>query len=153
MASGPSLTCVWSQDPHSRRELCQEAAGTLFTSLWHFRNVTRASLERSDSGPPAADRGPSRGHWADSQVPQGSPQFLGGGWGRAPRCYCLTVMMSDVSPDEQCGLGLALCPISAPGKQTHTQQKKKSMKEYVERGVPGWEWEEEWVWIGSRYIG
>lgn len=35
---------------------------------------------------------------------------------------------------------------------THTTE-KKSMKEYVERGVPGWEWEEEWVWIGSRYIG
>lgn len=74
--------------------------------------VTRASLERSVSRPPAADRGPSRGHRADSLVPQGSPQFLGGG---VPRCHCLTVMMFDVSPDEQCGSVLALCPISPRG--------------------------------------
>ena len=59
----------------------QRPQGTLFTSLWHSRNVvTRASLARSASRPPAADRGPSRGHsGADSEVPQGSPQFRGGG--------------------------------------------------------------------------
>lgn len=41
--------------------------------------VTSASLERSAFAPPAAVRGPSRGHRADSEAPQGSPQFLGGG--------------------------------------------------------------------------
>lgn len=54
----------------------------------------------------ASVRGPSRGHGADSESPQGSPQFLGGG---LLRSRCVTVMMFDVSLGEQCGSVLALC--------------------------------------------
>lgn len=54
----------------------------------------------------ASVRSPLRGHRADSESPQGSPQFLVGG---LLRSRCVTVMMFDVSLGEQCGSVLALC--------------------------------------------